>query len=186
MEHDRFASIVTPHAAAMARVAAALVGIADAEDAAQEALLRAWRHWPSLRDDGAAHTWLLRITINVCHNWQSGHFGTTRRRNESLDRMAQDNVSTYSRDILDDAEALDLRQAVMKLPIDLRRVVALRFYAGMDSTQIGAVLDMPATTVRTRLRRALEILRETLDDGDSTAATQPPHTTSRREEIPNG
>src|SRR6185437_1290840 len=49
MEHENFAALVAPHTAAMARVPAALVGIADAEDAAQEALLRAWRGWPSLR-----------------------------------------------------------------------------------------------------------------------------------------
>ena len=50
----------------------------------------------------------------------------------------------------------------MALPIDLRRVVALRFYAGMDSPQIGAILELPAATVRTRLRRALELLRRDL------------------------
>ncbi len=88
MEYERFSSLVAPHTAAMARVAAALVGMADAEDAAQEALLRAWQHWPSLRDAGAAHTWLLRITVNVCRNWQAGRFGTTQRRNESLDASA--------------------------------------------------------------------------------------------------
>ncbi len=63
---------------------------------------------------------------------------------------------------LQDADALDMRQAVMALPTDLRRVVALRFYAGMDSTQIGAILELPAATVRTRLRRALELLRRDL------------------------
>ena len=41
MEHEQFASLVAPHTATMARVAAALVGMNDAEDAAQEALLRA-------------------------------------------------------------------------------------------------------------------------------------------------
>jgi DNA-directed RNA polymerase specialized sigma24 family protein len=89
---------VTPHTAAMACVAAALVGMADAEDAAQEALLRAWQNWSSLRDGGAAHTWLLRITVNVCHNWQSGHFGTT-RRNESLDRVSHQNTPDHIRDV---------------------------------------------------------------------------------------
>jgi DNA-directed RNA polymerase specialized sigma24 family protein len=63
------------------------------------------------------------------------------------------------------------------LPTDLRRVIALRFYTGMDSTQIGAILDLPATMVRTRLRRALELLRETLADGDSTVAAQALHKT---------
>jgi len=49
MEHERFVSLVLPHTQAMARVAAALIGLADAEDAAQEALVRAWNGWATLR-----------------------------------------------------------------------------------------------------------------------------------------
>ena len=139
MEYERFSSLVAPHTSAMARVAAALVGMADAEDAAQEALLRAWQHWPSLRDAGAARTWLLRITVNVCRNWQAGRFGTTQRLNESLDASLHDVAQATDRERLQDADTLDMRQAVMALPIDLRRVVALRFYAGMDSPQIGVI-----------------------------------------------
>lgn len=176
MEYESFTALVTPHTATMARVAAALVGMADAEDAVQEALLRAWRSWPSLRDAGAAHTWLLRITVNVCRNWQVGHFGASRRRAAPL--ALADHLATPARD--GDADALDLRQAVMTLPDDLRRVVALRFYAGMDSTQIGAVLDAPAATIRTRLRRALELLRRDLDDSEKHASPSP------REGIKNG
>lgn len=176
MEYESFATLVAPHTATMARVAAALVGMADAEDAAQEALLRAWRGWPALRDAGAVHTWLLRITVNVCRNWQMGHFGASRRRVAPL--ALADHLTTPAHD--GDADALDLRQAVMALPDDLRRVVALRFYAGMDSTQMGAVLDAPAATIRTRLRRALELLRRDLDDSGKNASPSP------REGIKNG
>jgi DNA-directed RNA polymerase specialized sigma24 family protein len=51
MEYERFTALVTPHIGAMARVAAALVGVADAEDAAQEALIRAWSGWETLREE---------------------------------------------------------------------------------------------------------------------------------------
>ncbi len=167
MEYERFSSLVAPHTAILARVAAALVGLADAEDAAQEALLRAWQHWPSLRETGAVRAWLLRITVNVCHNWQAGHFGTTRRLNEPLDRVLHDTAQEQYGGEPHDAEALDVRQAVATLPEDLRHVIGLRFYAGMNSTEIGEVLEIPAATVRTRLRRALELLRERLAHGDS-------------------
>ena len=85
MEYERFNAFVAPHTDAMARVAAALVGVADAEDAAQEALMRAWRAWPTLREEGAVRAWLLRITTNVCRNWQTGRFGSQRRATQSLD-----------------------------------------------------------------------------------------------------
>ncbi|MGE5335666.1 MAG: RNA polymerase sigma factor [Nitrososphaerota archaeon] len=182
MEYERFSSLVAPHTAAMVRAAAALVGTADAEDATQEALLRAWRHWPSLRDADAVHAWLLRITVNVCRNWQAAHFGTTRRLNDPLVLSERERMPVPKSHPGDapDADALDLRQAITLLPEDLRRVVSLRFYAGMDSTQIGAALDVPAATIRTRLRRALELLRRELDAHDTTSAP------SRREGIPNG
>lgn len=181
-QYERFSSLVAPHTRAMARVAAALVGLADAEDAAQEALLRAWQHFPALRDFGAMHTWLLRITVNVCRNWQSGRFGTTRRQNEPLDDAFHGALSARDESNgLASADALDLRQAIARLPIGLRRVVALRFYAGMDSTTLGSVLDLPAATVRTRLRRALELLRQ-----DLTALEQDGSPSYPTEEISHG
>jgi len=133
-----------------------------------------------LREPGAARTWLLRITVNVCRNWRAGRFGTTRRLNEPLDRALRDAAPDEYGGESHDADALDMRQAVMALPIDLRRVVALRFYAGMDSSQIGTILELPAATVRTRLRRALELLRRDL----SACETDP--SMPRGEGIPNG
>jgi RNA polymerase sigma-70 factor (ECF subfamily) len=63
-----FAAHIPLHITTMVRVAAALVGVADAEDAVQEALMRAWQGWPGLRDRAALRGWLLRITVNVCRN----------------------------------------------------------------------------------------------------------------------
>ncbi|HEV2404693.1 MAG TPA: sigma-70 family RNA polymerase sigma factor, partial [Ktedonobacterales bacterium] len=62
----------------------------------------------------------------------------------------------------DSTGALDLRHAINRLDADQRLVVVLRYYAQMDATEIGAVLNVPPATVRTRLRRALARLRERL------------------------
>src|SRR5215468_9373639 len=167
MEYERFNALVAPHTDAMARVAAALVGVADAEDAAQEALMRAWRAWPTLREEGAVRAWLLRITTNVCRNWQTGRFGSQRRATQSLDDS--DSQALLRRASVSGAgngahaDALDLRHAISTLSDDLRWVVALRFYAGMDATEIGELLETPPATIRTRLRRALTLLRAALD-----------------------
>ncbi|MGO8949813.1 MAG: RNA polymerase sigma factor [Ktedonobacterales bacterium] len=166
MDHERFASLVLPHTQAMAKVAAVLIGVADAEDATQEALVRAWNGWAALREEGAIRSWLLRITVNVCHNWQSGHFGTHRSRTQPLSpdmgMPDSDSLAAMVPGTTEHADALDLRLAVTLLPAPVRAVVALRFYAGMDATEIGAALDLPASTVRTRLRRALLLLRDYL------------------------
>jgi len=162
---DAFAALAPLHMTTMLRVAAALVGVADAEDAAQEALMRAWQAWPSLRDLAAFRPWLLRITVNVCRDWQRGRFGTSRRRMEPLDAVgADDLVATLGDDpgASDHTAALDLRAALHQLDPDYRVVVALRYYVGMDATEVGAALGVPPATVRTRLRRALGLLREHL------------------------
>jgi RNA polymerase sigma-70 factor (ECF subfamily) len=175
MEHERFSALVTPHSDAMARVAASLVGLADAEDAAQEALMRAWRAWPAFREEGAVRAWLLRITTNVCHNWQTGRYGAQRRATQSLDDAMSSallqRASATGPGSVAHADALDLQRAIAALSDDLRAVVALRFYAEMDATEIGALLDAPPATIRTRLRRALTLLRDALDSSASAATS---------------
>jgi RNA polymerase sigma-70 factor (ECF subfamily) len=160
-ESSDFAAIVPLYATAILRVAAALVGPADAEDAAQEAIMRGWQAWPTLRDSGAARSWLLRITVNVCRDWQRGRFGTRRRFTEPLADDEAIPLALLGGDpgASDHANAMDLRGAIDTLDEALRLVVVLRYYSGMDATEVGAILGIPPATVRTRLRRALRMLR---------------------------
>jgi RNA polymerase sigma-70 factor, ECF subfamily len=164
-----FATVVPPHAPAMLRVAASLVGSADAEDATQEAITRAWQSWASLRDTHAARPWLLSITINVCRQWRRGGFGRRQRLNQPLSDQLVEQIATFADDpgASDHAVALDLRHAINSLPADLRTIVVLRYYGGMDATEIGIALSLPPATVRTRLRRAMGILRERLQSTDT-------------------
>jgi len=165
-EADEFAEVARANAEAVLRVAAALVGPADAEDAAQEAILRGWLAWGQLRDRAAARPWLLRIAVNLCHDWRRGRFGTHRRRTEPLPDAdlrpfaqlgTQPGAGAH-------AAALDLRRAIDGLDEPLRLVVVLRYFAGLDATEIGAALGAPPATIRTRLRRALALLRDELAD----------------------
>jgi RNA polymerase sigma-70 factor (ECF subfamily) len=147
------------------------VGPADAEDAAQEAILRGMQAWPTLRDERAFKSWLLRIAYNVCIDLKRGRFGTHRLRTQPLpeadDEVLSASLSDGDLGGSDHAAALDLRVAVHALDAGLRTVVVLRYYVGMDATAIGAVLGLPPPTVRTRLRRALELLRQDLHPHDN-------------------
>jgi RNA polymerase sigma factor (sigma-70 family) len=165
-ELAQFCALLDESAATITRIAAALVGVADAEDAAQEAILRAWRAWRGLRDRESARAWLTSITVNVCRDWLRGRFGAQQRLTESLAEMDGEPRALARLDTdpgaSDHAAALDLRAALNTLDEDLRLVVLLRYYAGLDSNAIGAALGVPAATARTRLRRALGLLRERL------------------------
>lgn len=182
-----FCALIDVHATTLTRIAAALVGASDAEDAAQEAVVRAWRAWPELRDRTAARAWLISITINVCRDWLRGRFGARLRLTESLSGAGDEPRAIAQLDAdpgaSDHAAALDLRHAITTLDDDLRVIVALRYYTGMDSTTIGAALGMPAATVRTRLRRALGLLRDQLNGAQPSApkpATETNETEGRR------
>lgn len=171
MDYERFAPLVTPHTATITRIAAALVGMADAEDTAQEALMRAWRAWPTLREADSTRAWLIQITVNVCRTWLARRLGL-RQGQGATDRLqsavpledvpsAALGATDY---ITDHINALDLRQALLTLGADLRQVIVLRFYIGMDSTEIGELLGVSPATIRSRLRRAVIQLRRALDD----------------------
>ncbi len=174
-ESGGFGVLMPPHLPVMLRTAAALVGTADAEDAAQEAILRAWQAWESLRNPAVLRSWLLRITINVCRDWQRGRFGT--RRALTLPLLDDDvlPLAMLGADpgASDHTGALDLRQAINGLDDDLRIVVVLRYYAQMDATEIGAAVGAPAATVRSRLRRALTLLRGRLSDAHEVPLSHP-------------
>src|SRR5262249_4051874 len=157
-----FAAIVPLYAATMLRVAAALVGPAEAEDAVQEASMRAWQAWSTLRDVEAARPWLLQITVNVCRHWRRGLKGQQQAHLQPLPEDTEHLLAVLATDpgTSDHTGALDLRAAINALPSELRTVVVLRFYAGLDATEIGGAIGIPPGTVRSRLHRALLQLRE--------------------------
>jgi RNA polymerase sigma-70 factor (ECF subfamily) len=123
--------------------------------------------------------WLLRITVNACHNWRRAHNIPTERYALTLEesltggasvlRAQEDNPGDS-----DHARRLDLSQALARLDDENHRLIALRYFAGLDSNEIGALLEIPAATARTRLRRALTLLRAALVDS-ATRGAQHPH-----------
>lgn len=170
-ESERFVALTSPHLLAMRRAATALLGERDAEDAAQEAIVRAWQSWPRLRDDRAVRPWLLRITVNVCQEWYRLHYRKLVRQTSLLTEQADELPVPLTLPLgsNDHVSVLDLRQAIDDLPADLRLIVILRYYIGLDSSELGAVLDLPSATVRTRLRRALKMIRNELDFSSNAA-----------------
>ena len=128
---------------------------AEAEDAVQEAAVKAWRKLRTVRE--AVRPWFLAIVANECRS-------TRRRRWFSVVR--RDDIDTPIRwtDPLDGAE---LRRAVRGLSDDQRMVVALRFYLDLPLEEVAATLGTPLGTVKSRLHRAVEKLRATLDEEDA-------------------
>ena len=139
---------------------------ADAEDAVQDSLVKAFRALHQLRDDGKIARWLMRITINTCRNTLR-----TRTDKQSLadfatsvplrQRLGQEQFTPAT--LASQAERTDqLRAAIGRLPEDERAVVMLRYGQDMTYAQVADYLDIPPTTVQSRLRRAKRALKEML------------------------
>jgi RNA polymerase sigma factor (sigma-70 family) len=158
-DHDAFAVLVTE---ALPRVyGAARLILRDphrAEDAAQEALVLAWRHIAALRDPAAWDAWLYRLTVRACY--RLGRSAGARHVTE-LDVRADREPAG-----LDFTRAVAERERVLaalgELGVDQRAVVVLHFYLDLPLTQAAVVLGIPAGTAKSRLHRALETLRSTL------------------------
>ncbi len=132
---------------------------ADAEDVAQEAFLRAFQKADSLREAEKFRAWVARISFRLALNRQRG----TRRR-LARDTAWQTMETATSFDGQRAAEqrlTLDsLRRRIDALPEKLQSALRLSLVAGMDAEEVGAVLGIPAGTVRSRVHAARKQLLE--------------------------
>jgi RNA polymerase sigma-70 factor (ECF subfamily) len=127
-----------------------------AQDAVQEALVRAWQHVRALRDPDAWDAWLHRLTVNACYRWAS----KVKRRGEVELHVTPDLEPVYPHDFVTTVAERDrMGRAIGRLPIDVRTVVVLHFYADLPLTQVADVLEIPVGTVKSRLNRALAAMR---------------------------
>ncbi|HKD76617.1 MAG TPA: RNA polymerase sigma factor [Ktedonobacterales bacterium] len=164
MDDEAFVAALSAVMSDALRMATALVGFSEADDIVQEATIRAWSGRATLRDRGSLRPWWLRIVYTTCLNWHKSRAGTQTRRTLSLDAGGITALMAGSADPgdSDHSAILDLHDAINRLDDATRPVIILRYFVGMDSATIGTILQIPAATVRTRLRKALASLRDTL------------------------
>ena len=138
----------------------------DAQDCAQEAMLRAYRAFDSFRRDASFATWITRIAMNVCTDALR-----KRRQVVSLDAIREEQgfdppdpgPGAYAR--LEEKERMRiLRAGIDKLPEDMRQMIVLRDMRGMNYDEIGEALDLPLGTVKSRISRAREKLKQILKE----------------------
>ena len=129
-----------------------LGGEAAALDAVDEAVYRAFLSHRKLRRPEHFNTWITRILINVCNDELR-----RRKREPAMAELPETAAEQFG--------ALPLRDAVERLPRELRVVVALRYFSGYTLAETAEALDIPPGTVSTRQRKALALLRLELDDG---------------------
>jgi len=125
-----------------------------AEEAAQEALIRAYFNMGKLRKPDSFFSWLLGIADNVAKEHQRKE--QIQRRREIVRSSLQESSGTEL------SQDYALESAIAELPEAYRQVILLRYYGGHSCGQIAEQLDMPLGTVTKTLSRAYAMLRESL------------------------
>jgi RNA polymerase sigma-70 factor (ECF subfamily) len=156
-DEPAFARLVAHHHAAMARVAYVVTGDAElTRDAVQTAWSIAWRRLDSVRDPGQVRAWLVAIAANEARQMMR------RQRRVTIVDISEALDRAGGSDPADLIGVLDLERVLRKLGPDDRVLLALRFVAGLDSTEIAAQQGLSASGVRSRLARLLGRLRTDL------------------------
>ena len=171
-DRDAYRVLMDRHFCSVARVAFRITGNeADAEEAAQEAFLRAYNKLPSFRQDSAFSTWIMRITMNTAIN-------LVERRKRDLSYHAPriaDEPSTTNNTVpiadtqagpevrLLNQEAVSLRQAAMRELTPMERTAfTLRHMEDVPMAEIAAALNITSNSAKQAVFRAVSKLRRSL------------------------
>lgn len=122
-----------------------------AVDAVDEAVYKGYLALKKLREEEFLETWLTRILLNVCKD-------ELRRRKRQVDWQ------TLPETAEEEFDALPLKEALLRLPEELKAVVILRYFTGLTQEETARALKLPRGTVSTRQRKALELLRLELSE----------------------
>jgi RNA polymerase sigma-70 factor (ECF subfamily) len=127
----------------------------DALDILQESIYKALRHAPEVENPGALRAWVYRVVVRTALDYI-----------KKRDRIAYvpEEVIALNPAKEASAEDFDLMRALRRLPDKHRTVVVLRFFEDMKLEDIATVLDENVNTVKTRLYKALRLLRSDLGD----------------------
>ncbi len=154
---DEFGRLATAELASSYRLATRILGDrAEAEDAVNESILRAWAGFEGLRDIDSFRPWLARIVVNTCRS------ALKRRRVVRIEPLGEEEPRAsdpferpHTRDAID--RALDC------LSPDQRIVIVLRYWNDLAVDEIARLVGAPSGTVKWRLHMACRRLRAELD-----------------------
>jgi len=140
----------------------------DARDACQEAFIAAYRNLKSFRGEARVSSWLHRIAVNQClttkRKQKSRAEDYLGEEDEAEARVFVASASFSPKNIAEKGERLNIvRQAVGALPGDLRQVIVMKEFEEMTFQEISETLELPLSTVKSRLYTALKQLKMKLE-----------------------
>ena len=168
-DQDAFASLAGASIARLEAVARLILrddGLA--QDAVQEALIRAWRDLPGLRDPDRFDAWFQRLIVNACLD------AARRRRRRPIEvdlTEIEPPLGVNSANLIADRD--ELEHGLRRLSVDQRALLVLHYYLGLPTTSVAEMLGVPLGTAQSRLHRALEAMRAALLADELSATSDP-------------
>ena len=158
-DRDAFGEIVQRHQQAVFNASYHVLGnVHDAEDAAQEAFIRAYQFFDQFDLDRLLGPWLVRIAINVCLNRVEGHKPVADLDDE-LAPLSDPNPGPEAQTIARDRDEI-IRYELSRLPPRYRVVIELRHFQDLSYEQIAEILKRPLSDVKSDLFRARKLLAD--------------------------
>jgi RNA polymerase sigma-70 factor, ECF subfamily len=160
-EEAAFRELLERHGSLVRAYAAGLLGDPhEAEDAAQEVFLRAFRRLGAFRGDASLATWLLRICRNHCLDRLRSRPPAALELRDDLPASEPDSTAGQ---LATRVERERFVNALARLPEPLQQTIVLRELRGMTYEEVAATLGIPVGTVRSRLNAARAELRRALE-----------------------
>lgn len=137
---------------------------AIAEDLVQDTFVKYYEKMERFREESSVKTYLYRIAINNCHSYLSSWRYKKLQFMDSWSKLMGESVDPESNVVANESDAL-LVAAIEKLPTKYKDVLLLFHFAELSLKEISETLKMPENTVKTRLRRARQMVGSTLLEG---------------------
>ena len=160
-DQEAFALLVDRYHARCLRVATHLLADADAaDDAVQDAFVRAYRHMGGYREQDKFGAWLMRIVVNQCRTQLA-------RERRGVDRDEQSLTRHFQREDADAIGAVadrhdELARALVQLPTEQREAVVLRFADELSFDEMSTITGVGVSALKMRVQRACSRLRTIL------------------------
>ncbi|WP_106496406.1 RNA polymerase sigma factor [Lentibacillus sp. Marseille-P4043] len=130
--------------------------VADALDIVQESIEKAVLKRESLKDDQSVKSWFYKIIVHSSLDFL--------RKNKKMSLIDEESLEYFLSGQNDTYQDIDLKRSLDQLPIKFKSVIILRFFEDLKIDEVAEVLNENKNTIKTRLYRALELLRVEMDE----------------------
>lgn len=162
-DFEAFDELTSRYRAAVVRTAQAIVGREDAEDVAQDALLLAFKALPSIEDPTKFAAWLSAITRHRALRFNKRESAHKQGRIE-FDELLLEQIGALTTPMIDENGVdEEVKHALENIPADYALVLRLRFQDEMPLKRIAAFLGVTLSTVKWRVHRGKQLLREQIE-----------------------